>query len=71
MNAFECMYRPNNAYMNLNGTLTFMFAVLRGVLQGCPLSGWLFAMGMDPVITSITRKKIPMTQDSSIVPSAP
>ena len=36
------MYRTNDAYMNVSGNLTFMFAVMSGVLQGCPLSGSLF-----------------------------
>ena len=38
------------------GTLILLFLILSGVLQGCPLSGSLFVLAMDPVLGLIDQK---------------
>ena len=44
------MYPENHAYTRNQGGLVLMCKVFSGVLQGCPLSGALFSVGMDPLL---------------------
>ena len=37
--------------MVAGGSLTMLFFIMAGVLQGCPLSGFLFALALDPFLT--------------------
>ena len=48
INTFISMYSENHAYTRNQGGLVLMFKVFSGVLQGCPLSGALFNVGIDP-----------------------
>ena len=48
MNTFISMYSEHHAYTRSQGGLVLMFKVFSGVLQGCPLSGTLFNVGIDP-----------------------
>eukprot|EP00973_Karenia_brevis_P026909 3711103-Karenia_brevis.AAC.1 len=38
------------AFSEVEGKRSFFFLVLRGVVQGCPLAGWLFALFLDPAL---------------------
>ena len=40
----------NLAHSAVGGALIPLFLILSGVLQGCPLSGFLFAVGVDPFL---------------------
>ena len=40
----------NKAYYGSETGIVFMFFVLSGVLQGCPLSGSLFVIVIDPLV---------------------
>ena len=40
----------NLAHSAAGGALVPLFLILSGVLQGCPLSGFLFAIGVDPFL---------------------
>ena len=39
----------------LSGCLTKMFRMDSGVLQGCPLSGFLFLVAADPILRALGR----------------
>ena len=48
--AILVLYRMKKAYMNTHKGIIFMSVVLSGVLQGCPLSGSLFVIAVDPLL---------------------
>ena len=55
-NALKLMYTDNEAYVESNGELMWLFSVLAGVLQGCPLSGSLFVICIDPLLFLFKKK---------------
>jgi len=48
--AIKRMYADNEAYYECGGDIYWLFCVISGVLQGCPLSGSLFVICMDPLL---------------------
>jgi endonuclease/exonuclease/phosphatase family metal-dependent hydrolase len=48
--AFRALYRDCHATINLLGKRRRRFEILSGIRQGCPASGTLFALAMDPCI---------------------
>ena len=50
INIIENMYAHNAAFIVCEGVEELAFWILCGVLQGCPLSGMLFALVMDPFL---------------------
>ena len=46
----QALYENNQAYGTIEGQSLWLFAVCGGVLQGCPLSGSLFVLGIDPLL---------------------
>ena len=51
LNAFNSLYTGSEAYTNVGGLLRWLFSVKCGVLQGCPVSGSLFVIAIDPLLT--------------------
>ncbi len=51
LNALKRMYAGNDAYYNYDGQLQWLFLVISGVLQGCPLSGSLFLLCFDSLLS--------------------
>ena len=49
-NLINAMYFMNHTYLNLESATVFLFVFLSGVLQGCPLSGMLFDVALDPFL---------------------
>ena len=49
------LYNGNRSFCNINGVSKFIFNILSGVLQGCPLSGTLFVIVMDPIMFLFTK----------------
>ena len=47
------MYHDCNVYSNAGGDSVWMFLVESGVIQGCPLSGTLFALAAGPLLRAI------------------
>ena len=50
INVVRAMYSLVTTFFRTDGRLSFLCWVLAGVLQGCPLSGMLFAIIMDPFL---------------------
>ena len=50
INIIKGMYAHNAAFTVCEGVNKLAFWILSGVLQGCPLSGMLFALVMDPFL---------------------
>ena len=50
------LYSGNKAYCHAGGVLVFLFDILSGVLQGCPLSGTLFVLVIDPLLLAFKAK---------------
>jgi len=53
--AFDALYANNEAYWPNGGMTTWLFKVVSGVLQGCPLSGSLFVLAIDPLLVMFER----------------
>ena len=51
INSFYFCCRTSSS---INEEVHFLFGIVSGVLQGCPLSGMLFAIAIDPFLRSIT-----------------
>ena len=50
------MYSGNEAFVDCDGELRWLFCVISGVLQGCPLSGPLFVIVIDPLLFMFKKK---------------
>ena len=50
---FEMLYTNIESKILINGTFTPIFKILRSVRQGCPLSMFLYALGLEPMIFRI------------------
>jgi len=55
--AIKCLYADNHAYADDGGMIIYLFPILSGILQGCPLSGTLFVFVVDPLLWMF-RKQI-------------
>ena len=53
MNVIRSIYFDCRTYILVSGEKSFLCTVLSGVLQGCPLSGSLFALAIDPFLCLI------------------
>ena len=54
LNVVGAIYFMNMAFSNLAGPPSLLCFVNSGVLQGCPLSGSLFAISVEPVLPMIS-----------------
>ena len=54
--AIQRMYTDNEALYSCDGVLRWLFKVVSGVLQGCPLSVSLFVISIDPLLVFSKRK---------------
>ena len=52
------LYADCEALIVLNGQVVNMFSVASGIKQGCPLSGTIFALAIDPLIRALTSRII-------------
>jgi len=50
------LYTSNKAYGYSGGFVVFLFWIVAGVLQGCPMSGTLFVFAIDPLLWSFKVK---------------
>jgi len=50
LNVFRALYKSNQAYAAIGSNIVWLFVVGCGVLQGCPFSGTLFVIAIDPLL---------------------
>eukprot|EP00959_Pyramimonas_sp_CCMP1952_P046998 981168-Pyramimonas_sp.AAC.1 len=50
LNAIKTLYAKVATTILLGGVSHCSFRILRGIKQGCPLSGSAFALGFDPML---------------------
>ena len=55
LNVFEALYKDCDAYWCGGGVEYWLFKIISGVLQGCPLSGSLFVIAIDPLLFMFER----------------
>ena len=65
INVIECIYINNNATYNTGNRTINMFKIVSGVLQGCPLSGFLFAICIDPFLRHCETSTLGTTSTST------
>jgi len=53
INYIKSLYQRNDVFTISNGKLKYLFPILRGVLQGCPMSATLFVIAIDPLLRFI------------------
>ena len=58
------IYRDSITHVEFAGATRVQFFVARGVRQGCPASGFLFAMAFDPVFRWLQETIIPGNPDN-------
>jgi hypothetical protein len=56
INALKALYKDGFATINLNGKRWRRFPILSGIRQGCPASGTLFALAIDPCLRYLISK---------------
>eukprot|EP00971_Amphidinium_carterae_P242502 4815157-Amphidinium_carterae.1 len=54
--ALQLYYRGDSAFVQLHGRKGRLFRITRGVRQGCPGSGLLWAIPLDPVVRAFTSR---------------
>ena len=50
LNVFLALYSGNEGFSSIGGLIVWLFSVTCGVLQGCPFSGSLFVIAIDPLL---------------------
>ena len=50
---FRALYTNNQVYVNIDGEILWLYEVLAGVLQGCPASGSLFVIALNPCLIAL------------------
>ena len=55
-NLVEGMYVCVMSYGDAEKCMVFLFLILSGVIQGCPLSGLIFVASIDPILAEMKRK---------------
>jgi hypothetical protein len=54
-NLLLALYHLNVCYIKLPSGYEYLYLIFTGVLQGCPLSGLVFAVSIDPIVSSSAR----------------
>jgi hypothetical protein len=55
LNFVRILYGNSMGFAEFGGLIVTLFQVTRGVLQGCPLSGSLFVIVMDPILFKFSK----------------
>ena len=53
---FVALYTDNKCYAVLGGVKRFLYNIFSGILQGCPASGSLFVLAIDPLLRMFKAK---------------
>jgi len=54
-NFFKALYQDNQVFIKIDGVSYYFLTVLAGVLQGCPASGSLFVIVLNPFLILLER----------------
>ena len=66
----RAIYFLKSSWYKIDGVRHFPYWVRSGVLQGCPLSGLIFVMIMDPFVKALERlQQVSIPQIQSLLPS--
>ena len=52
----RALYYNNRCYAVFDGVRHFLYTIYSGILQGCPVSGSLFVMAIDPFLRMLRKK---------------
>lgn len=52
----KLLYNNIFSMLRINGSLTRPFSITRGIRQGCPLSGLLYAISIEPLLVSLRNR---------------
>lgn len=56
INYIRALYSDCESILKINGDLCAPFKVLRGIRQGCPLSGMLYTLAIEPLLIQLRAK---------------
>ncbi|XP_059578699.1 transposon TX1 uncharacterized 149 kDa protein isoform X1 [Alligator mississippiensis] len=54
--ALRVLYRDISSLLKVNGVLCAPFPARRGIRQGCPLSGMLYSLAIEPLLHTLRRR---------------
>ena len=54
-NMIKVLYSQIESMLKINGGLTASFAIKRGIRQGCALSGMLYSLAIEPMLSKIRK----------------
>ena len=56
ISCIKLLYHNNSSLLNINNSLCSSFSVQRGIRQGCPLSGYLYSLFIEPLLIHLRHK---------------
>ncbi len=56
ISCIKLLYSETSSIIKINGCLTRPFAVTRGIRQGCPLSGLLYSISIEPLLSYLRKR---------------
>lgn len=56
VSCIKLLYSETFSMLKINGCLTRPFAVTRGIRQGCPLSGLLYSIAIEPLLSYLRKR---------------
>ena len=58
INYLQILYGDAESFVKVNGSLTTPFLFEKGIRQGCPLSGLLYSIAIEPLLNTLRNKLI-------------
>ena len=67
--ALRVLYRDTSSLLKVNSVLCAPFPARRGIRQGCPLSGMLYALAIEPLLHALRRRLSGVALPPAVGPS--